>query len=66
MYHVIYDGNCNLCVNLVRWLEELDRGQQFLYTPMQDQMQLDRYGITAADCEQGMILLDAEHPDQRW
>ncbi|MBW4658795.1 MAG: DUF393 domain-containing protein [Drouetiella hepatica Uher 2000/2452] len=66
MYQVIYDGNCNLCVNLVKLLETLDRGERFLYTPMQDQQILDRFGITPQDCELGMILLNAEAPDQRW
>lgn len=65
-YHVIYDGSCNLCVNLVKLLETLDRGEQFFYTPMQDQPTLDRFGITAQDCELGMILIDAEQPSQRW
>ncbi|MBI4784230.1 MAG: DUF393 domain-containing protein [Oscillatoriophycideae cyanobacterium NC_groundwater_1537_Pr4_S-0.65um_50_18] len=66
MYQVIYDGNCNLCVNLVKLLETLDRGERFLYAPMQDQPTLDRFGITAKDCELGMILLSLEAPAQRW
>lgn len=63
---VIYDGNCNLCVNLVRLLETLDRGQQFRYISMQDEAALATYGITAEDCEQGMILLDPQQPQRRW
>lgn len=66
MYHVIYDGQCNLCVNLVRLLETLDQGQQFSYSPMQDETTLSQYGITAADCELGVILLDIENPTRRW
>ncbi|HSM80864.1 MAG TPA: DCC1-like thiol-disulfide oxidoreductase family protein [Nodosilinea sp.] len=66
MYCVIYDGNCNLCVNLVQLLERLDRGTQFQYVPMQDGATLARYGITPADCEAGMILLDSQAPDRRW
>lgn len=66
MYHVIYDGNCNLCVNLVRLLETLDQGQQFRYIPMQDEATLAQHGITAQDCELGMILLDAQNPSRRW
>ncbi|HEY9639117.1 MAG TPA: DCC1-like thiol-disulfide oxidoreductase family protein [Coleofasciculaceae cyanobacterium] len=66
MYQVIYDGNCNLCVNLVRLLENLDRGEQFLYAPMQDQPTLDRFGITSQDCALGMILLNLNAPEQRW
>ncbi|NER78667.1 MAG: DUF393 domain-containing protein [Leptolyngbya sp. SIO1D8] len=67
MYTVIYDGACNLCVTLVRVLEQLDQGQQFEYVPMQDETQLAQWGITSQDCEQGMILLDQDHPDQhRW
>ncbi len=65
MYCVIYDGNCNLCVSLVRLLESLDRGVQFQYVPMQDEATLARYNITAADCEAGMILLDLQAPDSR-
>ena len=66
MYCVIYDGNCNLCVSLVRLLESLDRGNQFQYLPMQDEATLARYNITAADCEAGMILLDLQALDRRW
>ena len=66
MYHVIYDGNCNLCVNLVKALEQLDRGERFQYAPMQDQQILDQYGITPQDCEMGMLLIDREHPTHRW
>lgn len=66
MYCVIYDGNCNLCANLVQVLERVDRGQQFRYVPMQDEAALARYGITAADCEAGMIVLDQTNPRRRW
>jgi predicted DCC family thiol-disulfide oxidoreductase YuxK len=65
-YHVIYDGNCNLCVNLVKILEALDRGQRFTYTPMQQQAALERLNITPADCERGMILIDTDQPARRW
>ncbi|MFE4105583.1 thiol-disulfide oxidoreductase DCC family protein [Almyronema epifaneia] len=66
MHYVIYDGNCNLCTSLVQLLEQLDQGQQFRYVPMQDTEQLSQYKITPADCEQGMILLDAANPQRRW
>lgn len=66
MYTVIYDGNCNLCSNLVQLLAQLDQGERFQYLPMQDQAKLDHYGITAQDCEFGMILLDPQQPDRRW
>lgn len=65
-YSVIYDGNCNLCVTLVQALEHLDRGHQFRYAPMQDPAACDRLGITAADCELGMILVNDADPSQRW
>jgi predicted DCC family thiol-disulfide oxidoreductase YuxK len=65
-YYVIYDGNCNLCVTLVQILEKLDQGQRFSYVPMQDEPTLTSLGITAQDCEQGMILIDANSPAQRW
>ncbi|HEY9619429.1 MAG TPA: DCC1-like thiol-disulfide oxidoreductase family protein [Crinalium sp.] len=65
-YYVIYDGNCNLCVNLVKLLEELDQGKQFRYIPMQDQAGLTQMGIISEDCEMGMILLNPDAPEQRW
>ncbi|WP_017719617.1 thiol-disulfide oxidoreductase DCC family protein [Kamptonema formosum] len=65
-YHVIYDGNCNLCVTLVQLLESLDKGERFTYIPMQDEPALSDFGITPSDCELGMILIDAGAPDRRW
>lgn len=65
-YYVIYDGNCNLCVTLVQLLENLDQGNQFRYIPMQDQQTLQQWGITPQDCELGMILINANAPEQRW
>lgn len=66
MYVVIYDGACNLCVTLVRCLEQLDQGHRFTYVPMQDANQLAQWGITPVECEQGMILLDPTQPQRRW
>jgi predicted DCC family thiol-disulfide oxidoreductase YuxK len=33
---------------------------------MQDQQTLKRFNITPADCELGMILINATQPTQRW
>ncbi|MBD1832857.1 DUF393 domain-containing protein [Cyanobacteria bacterium FACHB-472] len=65
-YNVIYDGNCNLCVTLVQFLENLDKGQLFQYIPMQDKVALNHFGITPQDCEMGMILIDGEQTERRW
>ncbi|MGK7924487.1 MAG: thiol-disulfide oxidoreductase DCC family protein [Spirulina sp.] len=65
-YHVIYDGDCHLCVTFTRILEQFDRGQLFNYIPMQDRETLELFNITARDCEMGMILIDREHSDRRW
>lgn len=65
-YHVIYDGNCNLCVTLVQLLEQLDQGQQFTYIPMQDPVSLARFDVTPQTCELGMILIDGNDPNRRW
>lgn len=65
-YHVIYDGNCNLCVSLVQVLEKLDQGNLFQYIPMQDTETLRQFNVTEKDCELGMILIDAENRDRRW
>jgi len=70
MYTVIYDGNCNLCVTLVQLLEKLDHGQQFAYVPMQAEDTLAAFGITAKDCEMGMILIAPkpkdDSPSKQW
>lgn len=66
MFCVIYDGNCNLCVSLVRLLESLDQGHQFRYVPMQDRDTLATFGIGPEDCEAGMMLINLKNPDQRW
>ncbi|HEY9831692.1 MAG TPA: DCC1-like thiol-disulfide oxidoreductase family protein [Stenomitos sp.] len=65
-YHVIYDGNCNLCSTLVQGLENLDKGQLFDYIPMQDEQALRQFGVTPQDCEMGMMLIDAASPERRW
>lgn len=69
-YAVIYDGNCNLCVTLVQLLEKLDKGERFSYVPMQDEQTLMNFGVTAQDCEMGMILIaldaDGNGTEQRW
>ena len=65
-YYAIYDGNCNLCVTFVQQLEQIDRGKIFRYIPMQDQLTLAEFGVTEADCEQGMMLIDADNLSQRW
>ena len=65
-YFVIYDGNCNLCSNLVQALEQIDRGDRFSYIPMQDTVELAQFGITPQDCELGVILINVENPSQRW
>ena len=65
-YHVIYDGNCNLCATFAQLLEQFDRGSIFDYIPMQDKSTLAKFGITAQDCEAGMILIDGIQPEKRW
>ncbi|WP_199246392.1 thiol-disulfide oxidoreductase DCC family protein [[Phormidium] sp. ETS-05] len=65
-YSVIYDGNCNLCVTLVQFLEKLDKGQIFAYAPMQDEAALAAFDITPKSCEMGMILIDNSAPERRW
>lgn len=66
MYYVVYDGCCNLCTTLVQRLEHIDQGRTFQYVPMQDEARLYTWGISPDQCEQGMILLQADDPGQRW
>ena len=65
-YHVIYDGNCNLCTTFTQLLEKFDQGQLFDYLPMQDENALQQFGIKSEDCQMGMILIDAQNQDRRW
>lgn len=66
VYHLIYDGNCNLCVTFTQLLEKFAQDQLFNYIPMQDELSLEKLGITAEDCQRGMILIDANYPQRRW
>lgn len=70
MYAVIYDGNCNLCVTLVKFLEKIENSGRFGYVPMQDEAALKRLGVGAEDCEMGMLLIEltaaGEVSDRRW
>ncbi|GFE68237.1 thiol-disulfide oxidoreductase DCC family protein [Chroococcus sp. FPU101] len=66
VYCVIYDGQCNLCVTFTQVLETFDQGNLFQYVPMQDEQTLKQFGITAEDCQMGIILIDSQHPDSRW
>ncbi len=73
MYAVIYDGNCNLCVTLVKFLEQIagsEGSARFGYVPMQDEVTLRRLGVSAEDCEMGMLLIEltaaGEATDRRW
>ncbi len=65
-YYLIYDGDCNLCVTLVQLLETLDQGKLLRYVPMQDEQSLKQWGITEQNCQQGMILIDANAPERLW
>lgn len=65
-YHVIYDGNCNLCTTFTQLLEQFDRGQLFDYIPMQDEVTLQQFGITSSDCEMGMLVVDGNNSARRW
>ncbi len=65
-YYAIYDGNCNLCVTFVQQLEQLDRGKLFRYIPMQDKETLATFNVSEDDCQQGMMLINADKPTQRW
>ena len=65
-YHVIYDGNCNLCVTFTQLLEKFDQGNIFSYISMQNESALSEFGITSEDCNMGMILIDGNQTDRRW
>jgi len=65
-YHLIYDGNCNLCVTFTKILENFDQGKLFNYIPMQDKENLTKLTITPEDCELGMILINSQNINQRW
>ena len=58
-YHVIYDGNCNLCVTFTQLLENFDQGNLFNYISMQETNTLQQLNITPEDCKLGMILINS-------
>ncbi|BAQ66670.1 thiol-disulfide oxidoreductase DCC family protein [Geminocystis sp. NIES-3709] len=65
-YCVIYDGNCNFCVNFVQLLEKFDRGKLFNYIPMQETKVLEQLNITTEDCQLGMIVINQDNLSERW
>lgn len=65
-YCVIYDGNCNLCVNFTKLLESFEQGKLFHYIPMQNQEVLRQLNITPKDCQLGMILINTKNQNERW
>lgn len=65
-YHVVYDGNCNLCVTFTKLLEQFDGGQLFDYIPMQDEDTLQQFDIASEECQMGIILIDGVQPQKRW
>ncbi|MEL4896004.1 thiol-disulfide oxidoreductase DCC family protein [Crocosphaera sp. Alani8] len=66
VYHIIYDGNCNLCATFTQLLAKFDQGNIFDYIPMQDQAILRQFNITPEDFEMGMILIDGDDIEKRW
>jgi predicted DCC family thiol-disulfide oxidoreductase YuxK len=50
----------------VQKLEQIDREKLFQYVPMQDQQTLAKFGVTEDDCQQGMMLINADDLTQRW
>ncbi|WP_107670721.1 thiol-disulfide oxidoreductase DCC family protein [Cyanothece sp. BG0011] len=66
VYHIIYDGNCNLCSTFTQLLANFDQGNLFDYIPMQDEATLKQFHITSNDCEMGMILIDGNNIKRRW
>lgn len=65
-YHVIYDGNCNLCVTFTQLLENFDKGNLFNYIPMQNIEVLEQLKVTSTDCELGMMLINSNNLNERW
>jgi predicted DCC family thiol-disulfide oxidoreductase YuxK len=65
-YHVIYDGDCNLCATFTQLLMQFDQGNIFDYIPMQDSETLASLAVTSTDCELGMILIKKDDLSQRW
>jgi predicted DCC family thiol-disulfide oxidoreductase YuxK len=53
-------------VTFTQLLAQVDRGHQFRYLPMQDVDGLSQFGVTAKDCELGMILINGANPSERW
>lgn len=37
-YHLIYDWNCELCVNLMKFIKTLDRANDIVFVPFDDSL----------------------------
>ncbi|MCZ6681256.1 MAG: DUF393 domain-containing protein [Candidatus Poribacteria bacterium] len=56
---IIYDGECNFCINGIQRIQEKDHADQFIYTPRQT---LDLHGmypqLEAVESKAGMRFID--------
>ena len=50
---VIYDGNCQLCLNSINWLEKKLTFNALSY----QSAPLDQYGLTLTECEKQVYAI---------
>jgi predicted DCC family thiol-disulfide oxidoreductase YuxK len=46
---LVYDGDCEFCSRLARWVERRDKNHRVAVRPSQDQRLIERLGLTGAD-----------------
>ena len=57
---IIYDGECNFCLNGIRRIQNKDQADQFSYTPKQTPDLYSHYPqLEAIESKEGMRFVDA-------
>jgi predicted DCC family thiol-disulfide oxidoreductase YuxK len=54
---LIYDGECGMCRDAVRWLTRWDRGGRLTFVPFQDEVAVQRFGIPLPSLAAAMHLV---------
>lgn len=61
MNTVIYDGECNFCIEKVQWFKQHDPHHELEFVPRQDPETERRYpGIKNVPLDEGIVYIDAQ------
>lgn len=57
--NLVYDGECGLCIALVRWVKNRDRSARINPVPYQDGRELERLGLSPEEAQRQVYVVEA-------